>query len=77
MLRTPAEGGVNVPEAMQAARSIQLQIDIQHAALGALPAEPFPAFGDSAAEFDQRDTLARLAWANEQHLMTLPEDTVN
>ena len=51
--RLPAHRLVDVAEAVQAARTVKLKIDIQNSALAALPIQPFLPLGNGAAQLDK------------------------
>ena len=69
----PAERRVNVPEAVQAACAVKLEVHIQDLSPRADPAEPPPPFRDRAAELDERIALPRLARPGKKHLVPLPQ----
>ena len=73
MLRPPAQGVVHIPEAVQAGGPVQLQIHIQHPALGTVEAQPGAALGDGDAQLDEGKALARLGGACQQQLMALAQ----
>ena len=78
VLRRQAHGGVHILEAVQAGGPIQLQIDVQHLALGAGElAQPRLALGNGDAQLDEGKALAGLAGARQKHLVPFaqhPED---
>ena len=74
VLRRKAEGGVHVPEAVQAGRPVQLQIDVQHLALRTIELpQPRFALGNGDAQLDEGKALAGLAGACQQHLVALAQ----
>ena len=68
---------IHILKPVQAASSVQLQVDIEHLSLGALPLQPLLALGNGNAQLDQCKGLARLGRPGDQHLMALPQHTLD
>ena len=78
MRRRDAEGPVDVGKAVQAACPVQLEVDVEHLAPGAVEAaQPPGPLGDGDAQLDEGKALARLAGAGQQHLVALAQHTVD
>ena len=77
VLGSIAERPVHVLEAMEAARGIKLQVDVEHPPLRASPAEPRLSLGERHAQLDKGERLARLGGARQKHLMALAENPVD
>ena len=78
VLRGQAEGSIHILEAVQAGGPVQLEVDVQHFALGTgKAAQPGRALGNGNAQLNEGEALARLAGACQKHLVSLaqhPED---
>ena len=68
-LRQPAEGGIDVPEPVDAGWPVQLQIDVQDRPLPAAPPQPLPTLRDGDGQLDQGERFARLGRADEARLV--------
>ena len=73
----PSQGVVYVFKAVQTARPVQFQVDVQDAPLGAVPVEPLPSFGDSNGHLDEGEGLAGFRGACQHHLVPFPQYALN
>ena len=78
ILRVQPHCGVYVTKTVKAARTVQLQIDIQHFSLcTAEPSEPWHTLRNADAKFNERKTLAGLGGPRQQHLVSLAEHALD
>ena len=68
------QGIVHILETVQTGCPVQLQVDVQHLALGAVePTQPGLALGNADAQLDQGKTFARLAGTGQQQLVAFAQ----
>ena len=68
---------IHIPKPMQAAGSVQFQIDIQHTPLCTLPAQPPPALSDGNRHFNECIGFAGFRRPCNQHFVSLPQHVFN
>ena len=72
-----AQGFIYILEPVEAARPVQFQIHICNFPLGAAEPQPLLIFCYGNSQFDERERLARFAGSGNQHLVSLPQHSLD